>query len=215
MRMTGGLALGCLLIAILGLESRDIAAQVPVRAFDPLGLGEIQQAEAIARADAQVKQFVDPPAQSRLIFTERSEEVEKLPENPVEVPRLADVTFYVYRRSGAPDDSLIKAVVNLTARQVVTVLRLNDVQPPIVPQEIETALGIALRDDRVLRLLARQEITPEQIVATALLFRPEDKESPCSVNRCFELTLNTVDATLRFVPVVNLTLEQVEDVLHR
>ena len=161
--------------------------------LDPLSAEEREAATSLARADARVRELLGG-GRTRQIYTDFI--AVKRARTPAEEPsgRYADVLFYRYDR-----DLGVRALVDLVARTVVDVVRVNGQSVPINNEEVEEAARLALADPRVPRLFGgampsfrvatrpatREDINTPRIEALRVLGTSAD--DPCYRHRCIVL----------------------------
>ncbi|HEY1013707.1 MAG TPA: hypothetical protein VGE07_13435, partial [Herpetosiphonaceae bacterium] len=124
--------------------------------------------------------------------------------------RRADVFVYDYS-----NDTLIQAVVNLTAKRIDATTAVKNVQPPITAAERDRAVALALADPTAgpglrgwyQRITQRTLEKPEQLQADALVFRADAMadsklgRNECGVRRCAQLLFSTAERQLIDVTV--------------
>ncbi len=181
---------------------------------DPLSVEEMQQAEAITRADAQGKTWLDG-ARAQLVYIER-QDVDKDASEAKQLQRAATVVFYVYT-SPQGTDTTVTAQVDLGTGQVTQLTTRTGFQPPITLAEMDTARKLALADDRVTQAATARKIEARQVQATGLVYHASDyHDVACQMNRCVELTLDTPQGSRTpLTVVVNLSAQRVERLLAR
>jgi len=193
------------------------AAPKKLQPLDPLTAAEKKTAEELALADARVAELLGSGTH-RTIYVEflslkSGGEGAREAQNPI---RGADVVFFQ-----AEKDFGVRAIVNLGERSVEQVLRLESRQVPMTPQDLEEAFRLAVKDERVRKILGadadryRIEGTPGagpaklRLIVRGLRLETIDEKDPCSKDRCLQLFFRRGDAYLTDQVIVNLTTRQV------
>jgi hypothetical protein len=181
------------LLALAAATARPQGKPLPL---DPLTSQERELASSVARTDTRVREFLGS-RRSRQIYVDfiavkGTRETDARRDEPSR--RYADVLFYRYE-----DNLGVRALVDLEARSVVDVVRVNGASVPINSEEVEEAARLALADPRVLRLFggrmpsfrvathpaAREEVNSDRIEGLRTL--GTTSEDPCSRHRCIVL----------------------------
>ncbi len=231
--MTGQLLLslrraipGLLLIAgavalamALSGRARQQPAQGERTGYDPLSLTEQDRARQIALADASVSAQLAAAARDELLLVERHEET-KAVYTQGSWPRRADVLFYLY-----DTDTLLSAVVNLTAGQLDQAQSAQQVQPPLTPAETNLARELALADpaagaalrEEYRRATGEDLENADQLRTYARVFwasaMPDvalGQAASCGLHRCGQLLFSAgPNHRLSTLPIVNLSTQTV------
>ena len=161
--------------------------------LDPLTPEEREVATSVAQADVKVRELLGG-GRTRRIYTDFIAVKREGVRGDEPSGRYADVLFYRYDR-----DIGVRALVNLIARSVIDVVRVNGQSVPINNEEVEEAARIALADPRVLRLFGgtippfrvatrpatREDAESARIEGLRLLGSSAD--DPCFRHRCILL----------------------------
>jgi Cu2+-containing amine oxidase len=223
--------LGTLFILVVftgNIQADNPSGSLP---FDPLSPEEIDTAIAVSLEDPRVAKELHKRARFRVIVAQlheedlkgneegrngnkedrngNKEEDSKGNEESSKIPRRADVVFYQY-----DNDVTLNLLIDLDKRAVELFERLVKAQPPLLLEETDEALEIALKDEEVLQRLDQQEVDPETVFASGFLFR---EEAPCLIHRCVMLSLSTEEQPLTieedaFFPVVDLSAQRVDHI---
>lgn len=154
-----------IIVALLAVTAAAEAAPQRI-GFDPLSVEEQQLAREAALAAPSVAQLLEGIRRSELLLIERHEESKEVYNSNGAWPRRADVFIYNYAQ-----DTLVRAVVDLSAGEVDSVEALQSFQLPFTANEAAVALGIALADG-----LAGELILDEYQRLVGTLLTPEAVE---------------------------------------
>lgn len=199
-------------LAVAGVAIAGAQADTDPRGTDPLSPAELEEAAGFARSqDATEGAGLD--GDDVLLLVERHEEDKDAPEGL----RRADVYVYSYA-----DDVLTRTLVDLTTGQAVTSQVLADTQLPLVAEEVDRALQLALEDPAFETLLATRfrQATGRDLVdpatdlsVQALVFRAASNPAAargdaaaCGEHRCAQLLIESSDDLLvNLLPIVDLS----------
>ena len=187
----------------------------PRTGFDPLSSAEQAQARTLAFQHSEIARAIDAASQSELLLIERHAETKAVMQSG-NWPRRADVFVYLY-----DSDTLLHAVVNLTARTVDSVETATGVQLPLTQNEMSRAFQLLLSDDTTQANIAAQYVTitgealarPEsQLKFRALIYRADSMPgsnpgaADCGPHRCAQFLLTTQnDVVINLLPIVDLS----------
>jgi len=211
------LVLGLALTATLVWAAPGVSLLDPPRTgYDPLSPEEQEQARALAVQQGEFAIAVNASSRSELLLIERHAE-EKVVTQSGNWPRRADVYTYVY-----DNDTLLRAVVNLTSGQVDSVETSQDVQLPLTQNETNHAVELLMADAAVMADIAAQyqTITGEaltqpktQLKLSALIYRADSMPGAnpgaegCGPHRCAQFLIATQnDVVINRLPIVDLSL---------
>ncbi len=188
----------------------------PRTGYDPLSPEEQEQALALAVQQAEFAIAVNASGRSELLLIERHAE-EKAVTQSGNWARRADVYTYVY-----DNDTLLRAVVNLSSGQVDHVETAQDVQLPLTQAETDSAVQLLMADAALMADIAAQyqTITGEaltqpktQLKFSALIYRADSMPGAnpgaesCGIHRCAQFLIAThSDVVINRLPIVDLSL---------
>ena len=200
-------------------QARQQPAQGERTGYDPLSLVEQGRARQIALADASVSALLTGAARTELLLVERHEE-SKAVYALGSWPRRADVLIYLY-----DTDTLLSAVVNLTAGGVDQVQTAQQVQPPLTPAETDLAGQLALADpaagaalrEEYRRATERDLGSADQLRVYARVFWADampdvdlGEAASCGLHRCAQLLFSVEpNHRLSALPIVDLSTQTV------
>ena len=192
----------------------------PPLPLDPLTPQEREAARSLAIENVKIRAFLGT-SRSREIYTDfiavkRTAETDIYKDQPRR--RHAEVLYYRY-----DNDLGVRALVDLEARTVVEVVRVNGTSVPINTEEIKEAADLALADTRVKQLflgkmpefhVATQPATAEDMSTNRIEglrtvgVSPND---PCFRHRCIVLFFRTGNRYVQMNRVVvDLTSQRVQ-----
>lgn len=199
-------------LTVAGVAIAGAQADGDPRGTDSLSPAELEEATGFARSqDATEGAGLD--GDDVLLLVERHQEAKDAPEGL----RRADVYVYSYG-----DDVLTRTLVDLTTGQAVESRILPGTQLPLVAEEVDRALTLALKDPAFETLLATRyrQATGRDLVdpATdlrlqAMTFRADSNPAAargdaarCGQHRCAQLLIQTSDDLLvNLLPIVDLS----------
>jgi hypothetical protein len=208
-----GLALTATLVwAAPGVSLLD----TPRTGYDPLSFEEQEQARALAGQHDEFARAVNATSRSEVLLIERHAEAKAVMQSG-NWPRRADVYIYLY-----DSDTLLRAVVNLTTRQVDSVETAQDVQLPLTQSETDRAFQLLMADGAVKTDIAAQYQTitgealaqpKDQLKLSTLIYRADAMPdanrgaAACGPHRCAQFLIATQnDVVINLLPIVDLSL---------
>ncbi len=208
--------LGVAGLTALGVTIAGAQTDGTPRGTDPLSTDESQVALDLARG-SNPGEATGVGTDDVVLLVERHDE----PKNAAaDGRRRADVYVYSY-----DDDVLTLSIIDVASGTVERSTVLADTQLPLVPEEGERALELALADAEFRPLLATayRQATGQDLTdpTTELLVQPivflgdsipgsGRQASACGRHRCAQLFIRTTDDLLvEVLPVVDLSTEQV------
>ena len=210
------LGLGIAALAGLGVTIAGAQSDETPRGTDPLAATELEVATDLARASGATESDRGLGDDDIILLVERHE-ADKAEEDG---PRRADVYVYSY-----DDDVLTHTVVDVDAGTVESSTALTDAQLPLVAEEAERALDLALADPEAERLLATayrqaagRDLTDPatELEIQPIVFRADSRPgagravAACGRHRCAQLMIQTSDHLLvEAMPIVDLSDERV------
>jgi Cu2+-containing amine oxidase len=190
------------ILLVVGIVSPMLRAQLPL---DPLTPGEQERARTVLLSNADVQQNLANTARYRIMHIVRHEE-DKAIQGTAE--RRADVLLYNYTT-----DQAVSAVVRLgDTPQVDAMQILNNVEPPVTPEEVAEAKQLALADPGVQARLRAAGLTEDATKSLIVLDLPAaalDQGDACSTHRCVALFFVKPGVILNVNPVVDLSAQRV------
>lgn len=214
----GWLAVGLVVagLAALGVTIAGAQTDDAVRGTDPLSADETETALGLARG-SNPGEAIGLGDDDLVLLIERHEEEKSVEEDG---RRRADVYVYSY-----DDDVLTLSVVDVATGEVDQSRVVPDTQLPLIAEEAERAMAIALADPELERFLAtayrqatgRDLVDPAtELVAQPIVFLADSRPgsgplaAACGRHRCAQLLLRTSDDLLvDLLPIVDLSSEQV------
>ncbi len=203
-------------LAALGVTIAGAQTDDAVRGTDPLSADETETVLGLARG-SNPGEALGLGDDDLVLLIERHEENKDVEEDGL---RRADVYVYSY-----DDDVLTLSVVDVATGTVARTAVLRDTQLPLVPEEGDRALALALADDGFPPLLAtafrqatgRDLTDPSaELLVQPIVFRGDSvpgsgpAAAVCGRHRCAQLLIRTTDDLLvEVMPVVDLSSERV------
>jgi hypothetical protein len=208
--------LGVVVLAGLGVTIAGAQSDDTPRGTDPLSTAETDAAAELARG-SNPGESVGLGDDDVVLMVERHEEAKAEADD---APRRADVYTYSY-----DDDVLTWTLVNTETGEVEDEAVVPDTQLPLVEEEADRALELALADDDLSTLLATryrqatgQDLTDAEteLVVDPIVFRADanpavtGRARSCGQHRCAQLMIRTADDLLvNLLPIIDLSADRV------